>query len=149
MNEKNYDPQMHTAEHILNGTMVKMLGTERSFSNHIERKKSKCDYTLDKEPSRNEINAVAEKVNDIIREGLPVSQEYLPLAKAKKHFDLSRLPEDAGSEIRIVKVGDYDACPCIGPHVSNTSEIGEFRITTYTFEEGILRLRFKLNRPEK
>lgn len=37
---------MHTAEHLLNGTMVKMIGCKRSRNAHIERKKSKCDYPL-------------------------------------------------------------------------------------------------------
>lgn len=41
---KDYYAPMHTAEHILNATMVKAFGCERSFSNHIEKKKSKCDY---------------------------------------------------------------------------------------------------------
>ena len=37
---------MHTAEHILNQTMIRMFGCERSKNTHIERKKSKCDYIL-------------------------------------------------------------------------------------------------------
>ena len=37
---------MHSVEHILNQTMVRMFGCERSRNAHIERKKSKCDYTL-------------------------------------------------------------------------------------------------------
>jgi misacylated tRNA(Ala) deacylase len=45
-NKKNYDPEMHTAEHILNGTMVQMFGTGRAFSAHLEKKKSKCDYRI-------------------------------------------------------------------------------------------------------
>jgi len=44
-----------------------------------------------------------------------------------------------------VKVGDYDACPCIGPHVLSTSEIGRFRIGSVSFEEGVLRIRFRLS----
>ena len=48
LNEHNKQefPPMHTAEHILNGTMVKMIGCRRADSAHIERKKSKCDYNL-------------------------------------------------------------------------------------------------------
>ena len=45
-NKEEYPP-MHTAEHILNGTMVRMFGCTRSRNAHIERKKSKCDYLLD------------------------------------------------------------------------------------------------------
>jgi len=66
--------------------------------------------------------------------------------EAEKQFNLSRLPEGSSTEIRIVSVGDYDACPCIGPHVAETSEIGVFRITTSDFKDGILRIRFKLKK---
>ena len=45
---KQYHPQMHSAEHILNQTMVRMFNRGRSFSNHIEKKKSKCDYHFDR-----------------------------------------------------------------------------------------------------
>ncbi len=51
MSEKQYDPRMHTAEHILNQTMVRMFGCGRSFNSHIERKKSKCDYRVGREIS--------------------------------------------------------------------------------------------------
>ena len=41
---KEYDPFMHTAEHVLNQTMVRMFGCGRSFSSHLNADKSKCDY---------------------------------------------------------------------------------------------------------
>jgi len=49
-NKQEYPP-MHTAEHILNQTMIRMFGCERSKNTHIERKKSKCDYILSVEPT--------------------------------------------------------------------------------------------------
>ena len=49
-NKQEYPP-MHTAEHILNQTMVRMFGCPRSKNAHIERKKSKCDYELQEEPA--------------------------------------------------------------------------------------------------
>lgn len=58
--------------------------------------------------------------------------------------DLSKLPEDASEMLRIIRIGDYDICACIGAHVSNTSEIGHFKLLNYDFQEGRLRLRFKL-----
>ena len=42
-NKQEYPP-MHTAEHLLNATMVKTFGCPRSRNAHIERKKSKCDH---------------------------------------------------------------------------------------------------------
>nr|HQG68393.1 hypothetical protein [Paludibacteraceae bacterium] len=58
--------------------------------------------------------------------------------------DLSKLPDDASDVLRIVRVGDYDACACIGQHVANTSEIGHFEIISHDYEEGRWRVRFRL-----
>lgn len=141
---KSYDPQMHTAEHILNQTMIRMFGCERSFSSHIEKKKSKCDYHF-KHPlgPEDEVELVS-RINEVIGQNLEVKGQFQKLEDADKSFNLGRLPEDAGDEVRIVTVGDYDACPCIGPHVSNTSEIGVFQLISTSFENDVLRIRFKL-----
>lgn len=147
MSEKQYDPQMHTAEHILNQTMVRMFGTTRSFSNHLEKKKSKCDYQFTRPLSEQEVEALQNNVNSIIADNRRVTEEYISRNQAEKEFNLSRLPDDAGDSIRIVKVDGYDSCPCIGPHVENTSEIGQVRISSTDFSNGVLRIRFKLERP--
>ena len=68
----------------------------------------------------------------------------LGLKEAKEIVDLSKLPEDASDTLRIVRIGDYDVCACIGAHVNNTSEIGHFKMLTYDYTDGRLRLRFKL-----
>ena len=70
--------------------------------------------------------------------------ECVPKAEAGKIVDLSKLPEDASETLRIVRIGDYDTCACIGAHVNNTSEIGHFKMLTYDYTDGRLRLRFKL-----
>src|SRR3989339_786909 len=136
---KQIDPRMHTAEHILNRTMVLMFDRGRSFSAHIEKKKSKCDYRFDRPLTDDEMEEIAGRVNEAIGRDLPVTEEYIPRDRAEKEFNLERLPDSAGEDIRIVRVGDYDACPCIGPHVERTSEIGRFRIISATFEDGVLR----------
>jgi misacylated tRNA(Ala) deacylase len=141
---KDYDPGMHSAEHILNQTMVRMFNKGRSFSNHVEKKKSKCDYHFDRDLSPKEILEIEKKVNTEIRKNHHVKEEYLAREEAEKFYFLERLPSDAGNEIRIIKIGDYDACPCSGVHVKNTSEIGEFKIISTGFENGVLRIRFRL-----
>ena len=57
--------------------------------------------------------------------------------EAASIVDLSKLPEDASETLRIVRIGDYDDCACIGAHVGNTSEIGEFRIISHGFNEWV------------
>ncbi len=142
--KKSYYEPMHTAEHILNQTMVRMFGCSRSVNAHIEKKKSKCDYFLSEAPSENEIIEIARRVNEIIDSKLPVYEELVSREEAAKYVDLSKLSSEAGDLLRIIRVGDYDACACIGQHVSNTSEIGKFEIISHDFENGRWRVRFKL-----
>jgi len=142
---KSYDPRMHTAEHILNQTMCRMFGCDRSFSNHIEKKKSKCDYHFERPLSVEEEMMVEDTVNEVIDQNLSVDAKMISIQEAEKQFNLSRLPEGVGETLRIVTVGDYDACPCIGLHVKNSGEIGAFKLISTSWEEGILRIRFKLS----
>ena len=137
---------MHTAEHLLNATMVKTFGCPRSRNAHIEKKKSKCDYELPTCPTEEQIHAIEEKVNEAIDRHLPVTCEFMTHEEAKSIVDLSKLPDDASETLRIIRIGDYDACACIGLHVSNTSEVGTFKIISHDYNEErqTLRLRFKL-----
>jgi len=145
---KSYNPEMHTAEHVLNQTMVQMFGCNRSFTNHLERKKSKCDYHFCRALTAADEVQIAKKVNDILSAHLDVSEHILSREEAAKEFDLEKLPDASGENVRIVKVGDYDACPCIGDHVLNTKKVGEFILGSTSYSEGVLRIRFKLKRPE-
>ncbi len=143
-NPKDYHAPMHTAEHILNQTMVRMFDIERSFSNHIERKKSKCDYHFDRELTSEEITKINQKVNEVISKNLDIAESFMTRNEAEKQFKMDKLPEEAGDTIRIINVGDYDSCLCSGAHVKNTSEIGVFSISTTSFNDGVLRIRYKL-----
>ena len=143
--KKQRDPRMHSAEHILNQTMVRMFDRGRSFSAHIEKKKSKCDYYFDRNLTELEANEIEKKVNEVIESDMIVKEEFLEREEASKYFKLERLPEEVGDKIRIIKIGDYDACPCSGIHVMSTKEIGRFKFLSSSFEKGVLRLRFKLD----
>lgn len=135
---------MHSAEHILNQTMVAMFGIERCFSAHIEKKKSKCDYHSDRALTSEEVGHVEERVNEIIAADLPVTEHFTTRSESRARFNLDRLPQHMDDAVRIVAIGDYDACPCVGPHVRSTKEIGLFRIISTSFEKGVLRIRYKL-----
>ena len=139
---------MHTTEHILNQTMVRMFGCKRSKNAHIERKKSKCDYQLKTEPTAEQIAAIEEQVNKIISSRLDVTTEYTTRDEIPSEVETEKLPENASDTIRLVRIGDYDLCACVGLHVQNTAEIGVFKIISHTWENGTLRLRFKLQAPQ-
>ena len=69
-NKSEYEPA-HTAEHLLNATMVKMFGCPRSKNAHIEKKKSKCDYILDNAPSMEQVAEIEARINEVIAQPLP------------------------------------------------------------------------------
>lgn len=144
-NPKSYYAPMHTAEHILNGTINKLFGCGRAFSAHIEKKKSKCDYHFTRNLTQDEIILIEEKVKTVIQADMKVSEGFISRSDAEKEFSLSRLPEEAGDALRIIAIGDYDKCLCSGPHVESTKAIGGFKIVSTSFENGILRVRFKIN----
>ncbi|MBQ7946531.1 MAG: hypothetical protein IJ280_07455 [Bacteroidales bacterium] len=147
-NKAEYPP-MHTAEHILNQTMVRMFGCPRSKNAHIERKKSKCDYLLETAPTPEQVAEIESRVNEVIAADLPVSIDFVTHEEAAKIVDMSKLPEDVSQTLRIVRIGDYDACACVGAHVESTGEIGQFVIISSDWEEGRWRVRFKLKEASK
>ena len=77
MGEKDYDPVMHTAEHLVNGTIARMLGCGRAFSTHIEKKKSKCDFRFPRNLTPEELERVEQTVNSQIAAKLGVRDELL------------------------------------------------------------------------
>lgn len=142
-NKEEHKPS-HTTEHIVNRTMVNLFGCGRAVSAHIERKKSKLDFALPQCPTETQIAQIEEMVNEVLRRNLPVTMEFISQDEAVGRFDMKRLPQDASETVRVVHVGDYDECLCIGAHVENTSEIGTFKIISHDYKEGIFRMRFKI-----
>ncbi len=141
-NPKNYDPRMHSAEHIFIQTMVRMLDCGRAFSSHIEKKKSKCDFHFDRNLTSEEVDEINRRVNEVIEADLPVRVSFMEREEAQLRFNLSRLPEEAGNTVRIISSGDYDACPCSGEHAASSKEIGTFRVISSDHRDGVLRVRF-------
>lgn len=143
-NKSEYPP-MHTAEHLLNQTMVRMFHCERSYRTHIERKKSKLDYDLPTPPTAEQISEIERRVNEQIERNLPVTLEIVSRSEIPAEVTLNKLPNDAGDTLRLVRIGDYDLCACVGSHVNSTLEIGHFRISSTNYNNGIFRIVFRLD----
>ena len=148
LNEHNKEefPPAHTAEHLLNQLMVRRFGCERSSNAHIERKKSKISYILPQKPSRKDESFIQEEMNRLIAADLPVTYEYVKRDEILDGVKLDRLPDDASDTLRLVRIGDYDVCPCIGKHVRSTAQIGRFELlgTNWDEEKHSFRVRFKV-----
>ena len=147
LNEHNKEeyPPAHTAEHILNGTVARLYGCGRAFSSHVERKKSKLDYHMERPLTADQIADLEQRVNDVIATDAPVWMEKARKSEVAQRFDLSRLPDDASETVRIVHVGDYAECLCVGRHVEHTAQCGRFRITPSRWQDGVQRLVFRLD----
>lgn len=65
--------------------------------------------------------------------------------EAKGKIDLSKLPPDVTEPLRVIHIGDYDFCACVGTHVKNSGEIGRFTISSSSYSDGVWRVRFKLS----
>ena len=159
-NDHNKDefPPAHTAEHLLNQVMQRMFGCGRSTNAHIERKKSKISWILDHKPDRKEEQAIEREMNRLIDADLPVVFEPVtrgeletlianaPEGSPDSLISLERLPDDASETLRLVRIGDYDVCPCIGKHVRSTGQIGRFEMlgTNWDNDTRSFRIRFKI-----
>lgn len=145
---KEYDPRMHTAEHVLNQSMIRLFGTARSFSSRINAGKSKCDYRFARDLTEEEGAMLSERVNAVLSQNLPVTERAVPREEAEKLVDSGKLPSSLAPDapVRLVAVGDYDFCACIGAHVANTGDVGFFRLVSHEFkpDTGVLRVRFTL-----
>lgn len=139
-------PPAHTAEHLLNQLMIRMFGCERSHDAHVERKKSKISYRLDSKPDRKVEREIERQMNELIEQDLPVTYEMADRWNLPEDIPLDRLPDDAPDTIRLVRIGDYDVCACIGKHVRSTGQIGRFELlgTNWDEKERTYRIRFKV-----
>ncbi|MBU1126295.1 MAG: alanine--tRNA ligase [Patescibacteria group bacterium] len=124
--------KLHTATHLLHQALRQVLG------NHVEQRGSnithdrlRFDFSHDKKLTDEEKQKVEDIVNAKIKEALPVHQELLTVKEAKKRGAIG-LFEDKyatlGDKIKVYFVGDFSAEICGGPHVTNTSELGVFKI---------------------
>jgi Ser-tRNA(Ala) deacylase AlaX len=103
-------------------------------------------FYLDRKPTRQEEKEIEVRMNEVIAEDLPVTFEYVTRDELPDDISLDRLPDDASETIRLVRIGDYDVCPCIGKHVRSTSQIGRFEMlgTNWDEKERSFRVRFKI-----
>lgn len=147
-NKSEYPPA-HTAEHLLNQTMIRIFGCERSYNAHVERKKSKMSFYLDHKPTRQEEKEIEREMLRLIDEDLPVTFEFVRRDEIPAGVKLDRLPDDASETLRLVRIGDFDVCPCIGRHVRSTGQIGRFEMlgTNWDEHERSFRVRFKIIAP--
>ncbi len=119
----------HSGTHLLHKALKTVLG------GHVEQAGSlvtsdrlRFDFTHFSALSKEELAAVEDLVNREIKAALPVRTEIMELEEAKKSGAVALFGEKYQGQVRVVSMGDFSKELCGGTHVSNTAEIGAFKI---------------------
>lgn len=128
--------RIHTAEHIISGLFHKLYGVENTGF-HLGHEDVTFDTSLP--ISREQLRFVERLANEAVMRDLPVTTafpkpEELPGLEYRSKLDLTE-------NVRIVYIGDVDACACCAPHVSHTGEIGIIKFVDSVSHKGGSRIR--------
>ncbi len=121
--------KLHTATHLLNEALRRIISkTIEQRGSNITPERTRFDFNFDRKLTQEEIKKVEDEVNKVIKEGLKVERLEMSPDEAKKLGAQALFTEKYGGKVSVYKIGNYSTEVCTGPHVSNTKEIGHFKI---------------------
>jgi alanyl-tRNA synthetase len=121
----------HTATHLLHAALRRRLGIHvRQAGSAVRPDKLRFDFTHGKALSSEELADVEDLVNSWIAENHPVRAIHTTRTRAEEMGAMALFGEKYGDEVRVIEVEDVSRELCGGTHVSATSEIGIFKITS-------------------
>lgn len=119
----------HTAAHILQATLRKLLGTHVEQAGQlVSANEMRFDFSHFSALTADELKAVEDGVNEVILSSMAVETAEMSIDEAKKQGAMALFSEKYGDVVRVVKIGDYSTELCGGTHVQNTSMLGLFKI---------------------
>ena len=123
----------HTATHLLHAALRERLGTHvHQAGSAVRPDKLRFDFSHGESMTPEEVADVEDRVNGWIKDAEPVRWINMEKAEAEKLGAMMLFGEKYGDWVRMVEVEDVSRELCGGTHVSNTAEIGIFKITTET-----------------
>lgn len=119
----------HTATHLLHAALHNIIGEHATQAGSLnEQDFLRFDFTHFEAVTAEELRRIEEEVNELIWNAIPVVTVETDIDTAKEMGAMALFGEKYGKEVRVVTIGDYSIELCGGTHVSNTSEIGIFKI---------------------
>ena len=119
----------HTATHMLHKALKLVLGESvQQMGSNITPERMRFDFSFPRKLTEDEVKKIQDLVNKEIKRNLPVSHEEMPYDKAVKTGALSYFKERYPPIVKVYSVGDFSKEICTGPHVTNTEEMGHFKI---------------------
>jgi alanyl-tRNA synthetase len=133
----------HTATHLLHAALRKVLGEHvQQKGSNITRERLRFDFSHPRPMTKEEIEATERMVQDAIDRAIPVTSEVMKYTEAVKSGALGLFEDRYGNDVSIYTVGDVSKEVCTGPHVTNTGEIGRFKIVKeQSSSAGVRRIR--------
>lgn len=138
--------RLHTATHLLHAALRKVLGThvEQKGSN-ITAERLRFDFSHGEKMTPEQIKEVENIVNEQIQKALPINYEEMTVEEAKSKGAIGLFESKYGDRVKVYTMGDKAAGTvfsmeiCGGPHASNTSDLGHFRIMKEESSSGGVR----------
>ena len=123
------ETKYHTATHLLNAALKQVLGSHvHQRGSNITAERMRFDFSHPAKMTDEEKQKTEDLVNEWIKEAIPVEHIEMKKDDAIKMGAEAMFIEKYGDIVSVYKIGDVSLELCGGPHVSNTSELGHFKI---------------------
>jgi len=121
--------KLHTATHLLHAALRKVLGDSvKQRGSNITAERLRFDFSYPEKVTSEQLKEVEKIVNDQISKSVPVKREEKSIDEAKKEGAVALFDEKYGGRVSVYTIAGFSKEVCTGPHVSNTKELGKFKI---------------------
>jgi len=141
--DKEMTIKLHTAAHLLHESLRKVLGKDvNQAGQNITEERLRFDFTQPKALSKEEIKQVEDLVNQQIDKGLAVTSQEMTIDEAISKGAVALFKDKYPENVTLYTIKGFSNELCLGPHVKNTSELGEFKITKEeSSSKGVRRIK--------
>jgi len=140
--------RLHTATHILHECLRRVLDDNvAQKGSNITAERLRFDFSFGRKMTAEEVKKVEEMVNEVISSNLDVICEEMSVEEAKERGAIGLFENKYGERVKVYSIGNFSKEICGGPHVKNTSELGEFKIQKEEASSaGVRRIKATINK---